>query len=185
MQSPVLEEFSPELERAIKYEYWVYFGMSMGWEPNSCSECIRLIKRYRSPNRYCINCWKLEIFFSNCTDVKAVKEYLLRESLKDEALHGKWLKEKVKIPREMLTSIPEEVHPEDGLDGIILIYTKSIKERDDRIRKLLKDLNSRGLYKKRGISYSRGCVNFDFIIGNWKTWYKIDKDYLMMLKYWR
>jgi len=85
----------------------------------------------------------------------------------------------VKIPRELLTSIPEEAHPEDGIeeDGVILIYTKSIKDRDERIRKLLRDLNSRGLHKKRSISYRRGCVNFDFIIGNWKTWYVIDRDY--------
>jgi len=181
MQGPALEELPPELMKAITFEdeNWVYFGIGEGWEPNRCYICSRLIERYRAPNRYCINCWKLEIFFSNCTDVKAVKEYLLSESLRDLRLHGKWLKKKTTIPREVLTSIPEEAHPDDEVeeDGVILIYTTSIKERDERIKKLLKDLGERGLYRKKSISYRRGCVSFDFIIGDWMSWYSIDKDY--------
>ncbi|MEM4494574.1 MAG: hypothetical protein QXE96_02085 [Candidatus Caldarchaeum sp.] len=181
MQSFTLDALSPEVRKAVTFEdeHWVYFGIGVGWQPDRCSRCLRLVKQYRAPNRYCINCWKLEIFFSNCTDVKAVKEYLLRESIKDPALHGKWLKKKIKIPKELLTSVPEEAHPDDGVeeDGVILIYTKSIKERDERIRKLLKELRDGGLYKKRSISYRRGCVDYDLIIGNWKTWYDLNKDY--------
>ncbi len=147
------------------------------------SKCYELLQRYQRPNKYCINCWKLEVFFSNCTRLEKVKEYLLEESLKDDTLHGKWLKRAVKIPRHLLTSISEEAHPDLDVeeDGAILIYNQSIEEREKRCRKILKDLRALGLYKKDNISYRRGCVNFDEIIGNWKDWYELDEDFPLIL----
>lgn len=35
-----------------------------------------------------------------------------------------------------------------------------------------------GLYKKEEISYRRGCLNFNQVIGNWKGWYDLDEDYV-------
>lgn len=170
-----------ELEQVIRFEdkYWVYFGYGEGWEPDRCSKCYDLLEKYQKPNKYCINCWKLEIFFSHCTDLEGVKEYLLEESLRDHTLHGKWLKRTMKIPRDLLTSIPEEAHPDLNVeeDGAILIYNQSIEEREKRRSKILKALKALGLYKKDSISYRRGCVNFDEIIGHWKDWYDLDKDF--------
>jgi hypothetical protein len=159
--------------------HWVYFGYGVGWPRGKCDECYRLVKKYKKPNEHCINCWKLEIFFSNCTDVNKVKEYLLELAKKDHTLHGKWTKKQIEIPRHLLTSIPVEAHPslEVKRDGGILIYTQTIKERDERKSKILADLKALGLYKKSAISYRRGCVNFDEVIGNWKTWYPLNKDY--------
>lgn len=83
------------------------------------------------------------------------------------------------IPRHVLTSIPAEAHPDKRVkkEGAILIYTQSIQERDERKNKILADLKARGLYKKNDISYRRGCVNFDEMIGYWKSWYPLDIDY--------
>lgn len=170
-----------ELKQAIQFEdtYWVYFGFGEGWKPDRCSKCYELLQRYQKPNQYCINCWKLEIFFSNCADLEGVKEYLLEESLRDHTLHGKWLKRTMKIPRDLLTSIPEEAYSDLNIeeDGAILIYNQFIEERERRRRKIAKDLKALGLYKKDSISYRRGCVNFDEMIGNWKDWYDLDKDF--------
>ncbi len=169
------------LREAITHEdgTWVYFGRGVGWEPGRCRRCYDLLSRELKPNRYCINCWKLEIFFSNCTDLEGVKRYLLEEAERDPTLHGKWLKEEMEIPRNLLTSIPEEAHPDPDVkkDGAILIYNQSIAEREERKKKILNDLRPRGLYAKRDISFRRGCVNFDEIIGNWKQWYDLEKDY--------
>jgi len=169
------------MKRSFTFDdgFWVYFGYANGWAPNRCGKCYELIERFKRPNKYCINCWKLEIFFSNCTDVDKVKEYLLDQAKKDPALHGKWMKHLMDIPRHVLTSIPTEAHPDPEVkrDGGILIYTQSISERDMRKNKILADLKARGLYKKNDISYRRGCVNFDEIIGEWKTWYPLDIDY--------
>jgi hypothetical protein len=96
----------------------------------------------------------------------------------DRTLHGKWIKEEMEIPGA-LTSIPEEGHPDPGIEkeGVILIYTQSIKERDRRSEKILKDLQERGLYRKGAISSRRGCLNFDELIGPWKEWYNPKIDY--------
>jgi len=166
---------------SIIYEdnYWVYFGYGVGWPRDKCEKCIRSVTKFKKPIKHCINCWKLEIFFSNCTDVNKVKKYVLEQAEMDHTLHGKWIKKEVEIPLSVLTSIPAEEHPSPEVkkDGFILIYTQTINERDKRINKILADLKALGLYKKNVISYRRGCVNFDEIIGNWRTWYSVDKDY--------
>lgn len=158
---------------------WVYFGYGEGWERDRCTKCHALLRENLRPNEYCINCWKLEIFFSNCKDVEAVKTYLIEEAKNDPTLHGKWLKEEMEVPRKMLTSIPPTGHPDPDVkrDGVILIYTQNIKERDSRKKKILEELRKRGLYRKDDLSYRRGCLDFDSIIGNWTEWYDLYSDY--------
>jgi len=75
--------------------------------------------------------------------------------------------------------MPAAGHPDLDVeqDGVILIYTTSIAERDARRAKILADLKARGLYKKDAISARRGCVNFDEIIGPWTGWYDLERDY--------
>jgi hypothetical protein len=160
-------------------EHWTFFGYAVGWPPGKCSECYSMLKNEKMPNEHCINCWKLEIFFSNCTDLDKVKEYFLNAGKEDETLHGKWLKNEMDIPRQLLTSIPAEGHPDEDVkrDGVILIYCQNIEERERRREKILSDLKALGLYKKDDISYRRGCVNFDELIGNWKQWHDLEKDY--------
>src|SRR3989304_9877853 len=106
--------------------FWVYFGYGEGWLPDRCNKCSKLIEKFKKPNKYCIDCWKLEIFFSNCTDVDKVKEYLLEQAKEDATLHGKWTKRQMEIPRNVLTSIPADAHPSPEVkkDGGILIYTQ-------------------------------------------------------------
>jgi hypothetical protein len=168
---------------SLKYthenEFWFFFGYAEGWPHNKCDECYELVEVHKKPNRHCINCWKLEIFFSNTTDINAVKDYFLKEGQKDHTLHGKWSKYKMEIPRNLLTSIPKSAHPDDSVevDGGILIYCQCIEERDRRRKKIFEDLSTLGLYKKSDISYRRGCLNFDVILGPWKDWYEIDKDF--------
>lgn len=159
--------------------HWIYFGYGVGWPNDKCNKCYELVNRFKKPNRHCINCWKLEIFFSNCTNVDAMKKYFLKEGERDPSLHGKWLKKEMEIPRHLLTSIPVEAHPDLQVkkDGVILIYTQTIKERDKRKNKILIDLKALGLYRKKQISYRRGCVNFDEIIGNWKMWHPLHVDF--------
>jgi hypothetical protein len=163
----------------FRNEYWQFFGYGDGWPPAKCEECYELLDKHKKPNEHCINCWKLEIFYSNCTDLDAVKEYFLEEGKKDHTLHGKWSNFKMEVPRELMTSIPEEGHPEEDVkeEGVILIYTQSIEERERRRKNIRDDLRARGLYKKDEISYRRGCLNFDQVIGNWKGWFDLDKDY--------
>ena len=76
-------------------EFWVFFGHGIDWPSGKCNDCLRMVDENKGPNHHCINCWKLEIFFSNCTDVDAVKDYFLREAEADPALHGKWSKKMV------------------------------------------------------------------------------------------
>jgi hypothetical protein len=165
----------------LTYEnkFWVFFGHGEGWEKNKCSRCYELLNRDKKPNKYCINCWKLEIFFSNCTDLEAVKAYFLEEAGKDRTLHGKWIKKEMEFPDGALNSIPMIGHPDLDVkkDGVILIYTQTIKEREERRKKILKDLLERGFYKKNNISYRRGCLNFDPIIGVWTDWFDLYSDY--------
>jgi len=165
----------------ITYEdkHWVYFGYGVGWPRDKCEKCNRFVIKFKKPNEHCVNCWKLKIFFSNCNDVNKVKKYILDQAEKDHTLHGKWIKKAMEIPLSVLTSIPAEVHPNPEVkkDGVILIYTQTLNERDKRKNKILADLKGLGLYKKNASSYRRGCVNFDEIIGNWKTWHPLDKDY--------
>ena len=160
-------------------EFWVFFGYGDGWPKDKCEACYKLLENLKKPNEHCINCWKLEIFFSNTTDLEAVKEYFLEEGQIDHTLHGKWIKNEIEVPRELLTSIPDSAYPDEDVvsDGVILIYCQNIEERERRRKKILEDLKTRKLYKKSDISYRRGCVNFDKIIGNWKEWYDLDKDY--------
>lgn len=163
-------------------DWWFFFGYGIDWPPDKCSSCLRLVEIYKKPNRHCINCWKLEIFFSNCTDLQAVKEYFLEEAKRDPSLSGKWLKEPMEFPSEIkgkITSIPEEGHPDPNVkkEGVILIYTQSIAEREEKRKRILQGLKERGLYKKPEISYRRGCLDFDELIGPWKTWWPLDKDY--------
>ncbi len=55
--------------------YWIFFGYGIDWEPGRCDRCYARLNRTLKPPPEAINCWKLEIFFSNCTDVEAVKQY--------------------------------------------------------------------------------------------------------------
>lgn len=160
-------------------DYWVFFGYGTDWEPGRCDRCYRQLQSTLKPPPEAINCWKLEVFFSNCTDLAAVKGYFLDEGRHDPALHGKWLKQKMEIPRDKLTSLPDAGHPDPDVkrDGALLIYTTSIAERDARRAKILADLKARGLYRKDAISSRRGCVNFDEIIGPWQAWYDLEHDY--------
>jgi hypothetical protein len=160
-------------------EYWYFFGYGLGWQPSKCGECYELVERTKEPNKHAINCWKLEIFFSNCSDLDGVKKYFLDEGKKDHTLHGKWLKKEMDLPNDLLTSIPPRAHPDHDVnrDGVILIYCQNIEERERRRKKILGDLRALNLYKKNNISYRRGCVNFDDIMGNWKGWYDLEKDY--------
>jgi hypothetical protein len=168
-----------EQKFTFENDTWFYFGYGVGWDSDRCDKCYELIEKLKRPNKYCINCWKLEIFFSNCTDIKEVKKYFLKEAERDRTLHGKWLKKTARIPRQLLTSIPASAHPDKEIerDGVILIFTQSISEREKRRKKILSDLKARNLYKKRAISYRRGCVNFDEIIGPWKRWHDLNKDF--------
>jgi len=161
-------------------EHWVFFGYGTEWEAGRCERCYRHLHATNEPPAEAINCWKLEIFFSNCTDLEAMKQYFLEEGRHDPTLHGKWLKQEMEIPREKLTSLPAAGHsdPEIKRDGVILIYTTSIAERDKRRAKFLPDFEARGLYKKDAISSRRGCVNFDEIIGPWQEWYDMQCDYV-------
>lgn len=170
-----------KMDRAYTNEndHWLFFGYGEGWPQGKCEDCYKLLEKTKKPNKHCINCWKLEIFFSNCNDLDAVKEYFLNEGKIDRTLHGKWLKNEIEFPRNLLTSIPPSAHPNKDItkDGAILIYCQSIEEREQRRKKILTDLHNLGLYKKNDISYRRGCLNFDEIIGNWKSWYDLNKDY--------
>jgi hypothetical protein len=161
-------------------EHWVFFGYGTEWEPGRCVRCYQHLYATNEPPPEAINCWKLEIFFSNCTDLEAVKQYFLDEGRRDPTLHGKWLKQEMEIPREKMTSLPAAGHPDPDIerDGAILIYTTSIAERDARRAKILSDLKARGLYQKGAISSRRGCVNFDEIIGPWQEWYELDRDFM-------
>ncbi|MFQ5855292.1 MAG: hypothetical protein ACE5LU_06580 [Anaerolineae bacterium] len=161
-------------------EFWVFFGYGIDWEPGRCDRCYRRLESTNAPPPEAIDCWKLEIFFSNCTDLEAVKQYFLDAGRKDPTLHGKWLKQEMEIPGDKLTSIPAAGHPDPDVkrDGAILIYTTSIAERDARRAKILADLKARGLYRKDAISSRRGCVNFDEIIGPWTEWYDLEQDYV-------
>ena len=158
---------------------WVFFGIGEDWEEDRCPKCYGMLRKELKPNKYCINCWKLEIFYSNCTDLEAVKRFLIDESKRDHSFHGKWLKREMPLPVEAYTSIPASGHPDADVerDGVILIYTRSIEERDRLKERILKGLQERGLYKKSSLSYRRGCLDFDELIGNWKEWYELDKDY--------
>jgi len=163
-------------------DWWFFFGYGLGWPDDKCSRCTFLVEQYQQPNRHCINCWKLEIFFSNCTDITRMKDYMLKAAQADHTLSGKWLKEPMEFTPELkarLTSIPETGHPDQNVtkDGVILIYTQSIVERDKRLNQFLHDFKRQALYRKPSISYRRGCVNFDEIIGPWKTWWPLDQDY--------
>lgn len=162
--------------------HWVFFGYGEGWPPEKCEECMALVESEKRPNRHCINCWKLELFYSNCTDVEAVWRYLLDAGRKDRILHGKRSKFRMELTPEFrakITSVPEEGHPDPDAkeDGAILIYCQSIAERDARAATILKGLNEKGLYKKGAISSRRGCLNFDELIGPWKGWYPLDSDW--------
>jgi len=159
--------------------HWVYFGYGEGWGGDKCDKCCELLEKENGPNKYCINCWKLEIFFSNCTATGAVKEFLLELAGKDHSYHGKWLKEEMEFPEGKLTSIPVAGHPDPDVkkDGVILIYNQSIAERDRRKKEIMTGLKGRGLYQRLDLSYRRGCLNFDEIIGDWKEWYDLDEDY--------
>jgi len=161
-------------------EYWVFFGCGTEWEPGRCDRCYQKLYATNRPPPKAINCWKLEILSSNCTDLEAVKLYFLDESRRDPTLHGKWLKKEIEIPHEKLTSVPAAGHldPDIERDGVILIYTTSIAERDARIEHFIADFKERGLYKKDAISSRRGCVNFDEIIGLRMDWYALDRDYV-------
>lgn len=172
-----------KLDRPFTSEnkWWFFFGYGATWPEDKCSRCSELVETYKKPNRHCINCWKLEIFFSNCTDLQAVKGYLLEEAKSDQTLSGKWLKEPMEMGEDIkakITSIPEEGHPDPKAkrDGVILIYTQSIAEREKKRKRILRGLQERGLYKKPEISYRRGCLNFDEIIGPWKTWWPLNQD---------
>lgn len=176
--------YKERLKRPFTFEneWWHFFGYGVTWPPDKCSRCLELVETHKKPNRHCINCWKLEIFFSNCTDLQAVKDYFLEEAKRDTTLSGKWLKKPMEMPEDIkgkITSIPKEGHPDPGVnkDGAILIYTQSIAEREEKGKRILAGLKERGLYKKSEISYRRGCLNFDEIIGPWKTWWSLDKDY--------
>lgn len=166
----------------MENDWWFFFGYGVGWPPDKCNRCTELVEQYRKPNRHCIDCWKLEIFFSNCVEVELMKEYMLKAAKADHALSGKWLKEPLEFTpelKERMTSIPEAGHPDPEItkDGVILIYAQSIAERDRRLSRFLHDFEAEGLYRKGTISYRRGCVNFDEIIGSWKTWWPLDRDY--------
>jgi hypothetical protein len=166
-------------EFTFENKFWTYFGYGEGWEEGRCNNCYDLMRRELRPNAYCINCWKLEIFYSNTTDLEAVKEYFLEEARKDHTLHGKWSKFEITAPNGAFTSIPSAGHPDPDVkkNGVILIYNKSIKEREARRKKIIKDLKRRNLYKKDDISYRRGCLNFDELIGTWVDWYDLESDY--------
>lgn len=160
-------------------EYWVFFGYGLDWPDGKCRECYALLEREKKPNNHCINCWKLEIFFSNCSDLEAVKSCLLEEGRRDHTLSGKWLKREMEIPRHLLTSIPASAHPDPEVerDGVFLIYTQSIEERERKRKKILGELKALGVYRKDNISYRRGCLDFDRIIGPWQEWYDLDRDF--------
>lgn len=163
-------------------EWWYFFGYGSDWPADKCSRCLSLVENLKKPNRYCIDCWKLEIFFSNCVDLDRMKKFLLDAAREDHRISGKWLKEPMELDSELrskLTSVPSDGHPDREVksDGAILIYTRTIKERDERVRQLLTGFKKNDLYKKESISYRRGCLNFDDVIGPWKQWWPLDKDY--------
>lgn len=168
-------------EDSITYEnkFWTFFGRGEGWDQNRCDHCTRLLEREKKPNRYCIDCWKLELFYSNLKDTDEVKKYLLEEAKKDPGFHGKWSKFKLQQPGEGFTSIPTSAHPDPDVkkEGVILIYTQSIMERERRRKKIFRDLKKQDLYMRDEISFRRGCLNFDEKIGSWKNWYDLEKDF--------
>ncbi|MFQ5575291.1 MAG: hypothetical protein ACE5E0_06695 [Terriglobia bacterium] len=172
------------MDRPFSHEdnWWFFFGYGDGWPGDKCSACIAAVEVEKKANRHCINCWKLELFFSNCRDLPRVKEILMAEARRDRSIHGKWLREPVRLSPELrakITSIPETgwPGPAEPEEGVILIYTQSIAERDEKSKRIRYLLDQDDLYARPDISARRGCLNFDEVIGPWKNWWPLDRDF--------
>ena len=162
--------------------YWLFFGYGKGWG-NKCNRCLNEVRRTEEPGFECINCWKFEIWINNLTDVTETLAYLLEEAAIDHTLQGKMMKKPLlsyesgegRLSTGVSHSIPEKAKPDRYLTGeiksdqVILIYSQTIEERDSRMRKIIGDLQARGLYKKESAPYRRGCIQpHETILGPWE-----------------
>jgi len=70
------------------------------------------------------------------------------------------------------TGVPVEAYPKPEIetDYLLLLYARSIDERDALRRDAEQVLGAAGL------PIRRGCWRYDGVLGPWETWYPPDRD---------
>ncbi len=195
-KNPRFLELFSSAKHSMDRDWW-YFGRGEAWG-DKCERCLDAISRTdpHPPAEICpemIDCWKIELWESNLHDLEQVLIYLMERSRADKNLIGKmslghavWHEPRGdRLGSGNSHSIPEEAKPNDYLSGklkhdrVILIYCRTIEERERRREKIYTDLWLKGLYRKNTLPpYRRGTIKpHEDLFGPWEKWYDMDKDY--------
>lgn len=82
-----------------------------------------------------------------------------------------------KYPIHVIRSgVPIDAYPCVKLDFLLMVYARSLKQRDE-LRALLCDLLPVDRRFATRIPVRRGCWIYDDILGPWQEWYPLDQDF--------
>lgn len=154
---------------------WRYFNCPDPYWSEKCSVCRRKISETREPCPECVNCWKIEVWehgkaYPRVDFDRLMDELHLRAGFPIIAKASRGL---IQVVR---TGVPLEGYSGLPVDGLLLLYGRSIGEREV-LRELVREVLGLSQGEAGLIPVRRGCWRFDSLLGPWQSWYPVDSDW--------
>lgn len=162
--------------RIVEGPVWRYYNCPDPYWAKKCSLCREKLSLEPVSCAECVNCWKLEIWkhgkaFSQ-VDFDRLMDGLHMAA--DSPVIAKASRAPIQVVR---TGVPHTGYPDTATDDLLILYARSIAERET-LRRLVQV--SLGLSHEAAvlIPVRRGCWRFDRVLGPWQSWYPVGSDWL-------
>jgi hypothetical protein len=165
----------PESIRIVEDPVWRYYNCPDAEWAEKCSSCRKKLSAEPAVCVQCVNCWKVEIWKHGKAFGSVDFDRLMdRVNLaSDVPVIAKASRAPIQVVR---TGVPETGYPDLDVDDLLVLYARSIAERES-LRRLVQV--SLGLSPEEAalIPVRRGCWRFDAVLGPWQSWYPVDSDW--------
>jgi hypothetical protein len=165
----------PASIKIVEGSVWRYYNCpDPHWE-KKCSACRQKLSTERAVCAECVNCWKVEIWkhgkaFGN-VDFDGLMERVHLAA--DFPVVAKASRAPIQVVR---TGVPGTGYPDPAMDDLLVLYARSIAERED-LRRLVQASLGLSCEAAGLIPVRRGCWRFDEVLGPWQSWYPVDSDW--------
>lgn len=154
---------------------WRYYNCPDPYWAQKCSSCRQKLSAKAAPCEECVNCWKVEVW-KHGKAFDGADFDLLMDRLHLTAGFSVIAKASRAPIQVVRTGVPAAGYPDTETDDLLVLYARSIDERET-LRKLLQVALGISPGAAKLIPVRRGCWRFDRLLGPWQSWHPVDSDW--------